>query len=83
MTFPDEAYLRDFPDRAIRQLMSHPAHLRELIAQVAPQLVDGFDFERVEALPREFLMEDWRSRESDLLFRVPYHWQDGTRPILV
>jgi hypothetical protein len=83
MAFPDEAYLRDFPDRAIRQLLSHPAHLRELIAQVAPELVDGFDFDHVEQVPRDFLMEDWRKRESDLLFRIPYRWAEGVRPILV
>jgi hypothetical protein len=79
----DEAYLRQFPDRAIRLMLEHPQNLRELVAEVLPELVDGFDFSRVEPVSREFLMEDWRRRESDLLFRVPFRSDDQERWTLV
>jgi hypothetical protein len=41
------------------------------MAAVLPDLVERFDFSRVEEVGREFLLEDWRRRESDLLFRLP------------
>ena len=37
-----------------------------------PDLVDRFDFERLEIVPRTFLLDDWRRRESDVLFRLPF-----------
>lgn len=79
----EEDLLRDFPDRAVREMLEDPKNLRELIAAVLPDLVDGFDFSRAELLKRDFLMEDWRKRESDLLFRIPYRDEDGERTVLV
>lgn len=79
----DESHLHSFPDRAIRKLLEDPENLRELISAVAPDLATGFDFSQVEFLPREFLLEDWRRRESDLLFRVPYRRGDEKRSTLV
>jgi hypothetical protein len=72
MPLYDDPPLHDFPDRAIRRLMEDPANLRDLVAAVLPGLVDRLDFSRVELLPREFLLEDWRKRENDLLFRLPF-----------
>jgi hypothetical protein len=84
MSILDEPYLRDFPDRAIRKLLEYPAHLRDLVAQVAPDLAPRFDFARLERVePREFLLEDWRRRELDLLFRVPYRCQADEQAVLV
>ena len=72
MTILDEYYLHDFPDRAIRKLLEHRSNLRDLVTAVAPDLAASFDFEHAEPVqPREFVLEDWRTRESDLLFRVP------------
>jgi putative YhgA-like transposase len=68
----DDSTLHDFPDRAIRRLQADPANLHDLIASVLPNLVERFDFSRVEEVGREFLLEDWRRRESDLLFRLPF-----------
>lgn len=79
----DDAPLHDFPDRAIRQLLEDPANLRELIAVVLPALVDRFDFARREILPRAFLLDDWRKRESDMLFRLPFHEAEQLPPALV
>jgi hypothetical protein len=72
MALFDDPPLHDFPDRAIRRLLADPANLHDLIEAVLPELVERFDFTRVEEVGREFLLEDWRRRESDLLFRLPF-----------
>lgn len=69
----DEDFFHNFPDRAFRKLLSDPRNLAEVVASAAPEIAPQFDFTRVETVPREFLMEDWREKESDLLFRVPFH----------
>jgi hypothetical protein len=75
--------LHDFPDRAIRRLLENPANLRDLVTAVAPDLAPHLDFDHAEPVDRAFLMEDWRRREADLLFRVPFHkWGEET-PTLV
>jgi hypothetical protein len=75
--------LHDFPDRAMRESLRHPDNLRELVEAVAPDLASGFDFARAELLDREFPLDDWRRRESDLLFRVPYRRQGSDETALV
>ncbi len=72
MSFFTDPPLHDFPDRAIRLLQAHPEHLRQLVSQVAPELAGRFAFERTRPLEREFPLPDWRRRESDLLFHVPF-----------
>src|SRR5712691_6562000 len=66
----------DFPDRAFRRMLEDPRNLRDLVAAVLPDLVDRFDFARVEILPRAFLLDDWRRRESDMLFRLPFRAEE-------
>jgi hypothetical protein len=83
MSLFDDPPLRDFPDRAIRRLLIHPHNLRDLIADVAGELAAALDFDRSEPLDREFLLEDWRRRESDLLFRVPFRAPETAPPALV
>ncbi len=34
-------------------------------------------------VPREFVTEDWRRREADLLFEIPYRWADRQTEVLV
>jgi hypothetical protein len=63
---------RDLTDRMIRQALSHPANLRSFLQQAVPGLADGFDCERLHLLDREFPMDDWRTREADLPFEIPY-----------
>ena len=72
MSFFDDPPLHDFPDRAFRLLLSQPANLREVVEHVAPALVAKFDFERSRQLDRELPLPDWRRREADLLFLVPF-----------
>jgi hypothetical protein len=63
---------RDLTDRIIRQALCHPANLRSFLQQAVPGLADGFDCERLHLLERVFAMDDWRSREADLPFEIPY-----------
>jgi hypothetical protein len=72
MPFGDEPLLHDFADRSIRDSLQHPANLRDFLADVVPHLAPGFDCDRAVLLPRAFPLDDWRERESDLLFRIPY-----------
>lgn len=72
MAYFDDPPLHDFPDRAIRALQSFPAHLCELVQDVAPTLAPRLDFEQTRPLERDFPLPDWRRREADLLFHVPF-----------
>ena len=83
MSLFDDPPLRDFPDRAIRRLLMDPRNLRDLVADVAGELAAALDLERTEVLDRAFLLEDWRRRESDLLFRVPFCTPEAAPPALV
>ena len=56
--------------------MRHPANLRAFLRQVVPPLADGFDCERRRLLDREFPLDDWRRREADLPFEIPYRLGD-------
>ncbi len=68
-------YPRDFADRIDRESLKNPDNLRDLVSAVLPEIARGLVFERAELLDREFPLDDWRRRESDLLFRIPY--RDG------
>jgi hypothetical protein len=75
MTLADDA-LHDLPDRAIRQSLTHPEHLRALLAEAVPDLAPNFDCTRARLLEREFPLDDWRRREADLPFEIPYRVGD-------
>jgi hypothetical protein len=77
MSFFADPPLHGFPDRAIRQLLADWRNLRDLLAEVVPDLAGRFDFERAEPVGQEFLMEDWRRREADLFFRIPFREAEG------
>src|SRR6059058_5544719 len=74
---------RDLTDRVIRQALRHPANLRAFLHQAVPDLADGFDCERARLLDREFPLDDWRRREADLPFEIPYRTDSGEVPALV
>lgn len=82
MALADKA-IRDVADRIIRDSLRHAEHLRGLLAQVVPELVNGFQFEHLRPLEREFPLEDWRHREADLPLEIPYRLGDETIPALV
>ena len=74
---------RDLADRVIREALQHPANLRAFLHQAVPALADGFDCNRSRLLDREFPLDDWRRREADLPFEVPYRLGEEERTALV
>jgi len=64
--------LHTMPDRALRDSLRHPEHLRSLLRQAAPALAESFDYARMKPIERAFDLDDWRGREADLLFEVPF-----------
>lgn len=83
MSLWDHPPLHDFPDRAFRELLRDPGNLRNLLAAIVPHLVDRLDFSRLETVPRSFLLDDWRRREADLFFRLPWLAGSGDDPPLL
>ncbi len=62
----------EFPDRAHRHLLTHPENLRELVEQAAPAVASALAFGRARLLTRELPLPDWRKRENDLFFEIPF-----------
>jgi hypothetical protein len=79
----DPTLLHDFPDRMMRWLLENPGNLRELLGAAVPDLAPGFDCDRAELQPPAFPLDDWRHREADLLFLIPYRTGKGKRKVLV
>jgi hypothetical protein len=83
MSIWDRPPLHDFPQRAICTLQAIPRHLRDLVHEVAPHLVDQFDWERAESLREVFTLENWQQSEADLIFRIPYRIAGRDEYVLV
>jgi hypothetical protein len=54
--------------------------LQTFLEQAVPTLAAGFDCSQARLLDREFPLDDWRHREGDLPFEIPYRY--GTEAIL-
>src|ERR1700682_1880845 len=74
---------RDLADRVIRESLHHPANLRAFLRRAVPDQADGFDCDRARLLDRDFPLDDWRRREADLPFEIPYRVGDQEIPALV
>src|SRR5205085_4213943 len=72
-----------FPDQAVRQSLEYPDHLRSFLRRAVPHLADRFDYDQTKYLGRDFPLDDWRRRESDVLIEIPFRADDGVRLILV
>jgi hypothetical protein len=83
MPIDDDLPPHGFGDQAIRERLENPANLREILHEALGDLADGFVCEEREILKREFPLEDWRHRECDVLFRIPYRASGETIPVLV
>ncbi len=83
MSFFQDPPLRNFPDRAIRRLLSNPSNLRELVEQVDPAVAALLDFSKAIMVKRSFLLDDWRRRESDILFEIPLLAAPDAAPVLL
>jgi predicted transposase YdaD len=69
--------LHDFPDRATRSTLQDWRNLRDTVRDAAPEIAARLVFERAELVDRSFLLEDWRGRQSDLLYRIPFRSGEG------
>src|SRR5262249_34939669 len=74
---------RQTPERMVRTSLHDPESMRELLSSALPKLVNGFDFAGMKPLPLTFFGEDWREREADLLFELPYRSGGGAITTLV
>jgi len=79
----DSPPLHDIADRVLRKTLQHPVNLKAFLEEVLKDLAKGFDCARAKLLPRDFLPEDWRGREADLLFEIPYQSGEGEQIALV
>jgi hypothetical protein len=71
---------RDLVDGMLRRLLSRRENLADFLRQAQPQIAGNFDFALTRELSREFVTDDWRYREGDLVFEIPYRrGQDTTR----
>jgi hypothetical protein len=80
MSVFDQPPLHDFGDRAIRESLQDPRNLRDLLTARLPELAARFDFDHAEVVEPEFLLDDWRRRKADLLFRIPFAAQPSGEP---
>jgi hypothetical protein len=74
---------RQLPDRLLRTSLERPANLHDFLQSALPKEVDHLDFGGVQLLPREFFTADWREREADLIFEIPYQTGGQKVPALV
>src|SRR5262245_44996774 len=72
----DDEPIRDLADRMMRESLQHAENLQAFMEQPVPDLAPGFDCTRARLLEREFPLEDWRRREADLPFEIPYRLGD-------
>ena len=60
-------------DAAYKELFSHPRMVEDLLGGiVAPEWSDALDFTTLEKLPAEYVSDDLRRRQGDLLWRVRF-----------
>ena len=75
--------IRTFMDRSVRAILQQADNLRELLESAVPLHVAGFDCARARLIEGDFLLPDWRGREADLIFEIPYRVGNSERLALV
>jgi hypothetical protein len=80
---PPEHSPRDLTDRVFRKTLENVDNLREFLEEALPDYVAFLDCTHARLLPREFVANDWRGREADVLYEVPYHTPQGSGRALV
>ena len=83
MSTDESTPLHDIADRILRKTLQHPENLRAFLNEALKDLAAGFDYARARLLPRDFLLDDWRGREADLLFEIPYRSAEGEQWALI
>jgi hypothetical protein len=67
----------------MRDALVQPDNLRALLREVAPGIADHLDYIRVEVVGKPYFLDDWRTRDRDVLVRLPYLDGVEQRTILV
>lgn len=80
---PSSELPRDFVDRLMRGLLARVENLADFLRAARPELAAHLAFERGRPETREFVLDDWRMREADLLFAIPYRWEQRESEVLV
>ena len=80
---PPEHSPRDLTDRVFRKTLENVHNLDEFLQEALPEHAAALDCAKARLLPREFVAGDWRGREADLLYEIPYRMSGGTGTVLV
>ena len=80
---PPEHLPRDLTDRVFRKTLENVRNLQEFLQEALPEHVAALDCLHARLLPREFVADDWRGREADLFFEIPYRGPTGVGQALV
>jgi hypothetical protein len=64
--------IHDFPDRSIRWLLETPDNLRGLLLIAVNELASRIDYDQIERIERTFVLENFRKREADMIFKAPF-----------
>ena len=75
--------LHQFPDRSLRALLQNETNVTALLEMIVPDLAVQMDFQSLLPAERSLLSETLREREADLLYRVPFRTEKGTREVLI
>ncbi len=80
---PPQFSPRDLTDRVFRKTLENVQNLEEFLQEALPEHAAALDCAHARLLPREFVADDWRGREADLLFEIPYRQPNGDARALV
>jgi hypothetical protein len=80
---PPDDLPRDLTDRVFGKTLENVHNLQEFLQEALPEHVAALDCLHARLLPREFIANDWRGREADLFFEIPYRGPNGVDQALV
>ena len=69
--------VREFDDRAVKYLMEAAENLRGIFRVLDEPMGDRLDFTRMQPMPTSLIPANLRSRNADLLVRVPFLSQES------
>ena len=75
--------IREFLDRGIKWLLETPENVRSLLRLVAADLADGLDFQRLEPLRTDFIPDNLREQQADLVFFCPFRDAAEEREVVI
>ena len=73
--------IEQFPDHSIRLLLQDAANVRGLIDIVAGELAARLDFSRLTHVNPNFILDNLREQEADLVYRLPFQGAAQTKEV--